>query len=87
MQVGQAALDHPALAPEARAVAGAPPGDPVADPAGPQQAPVLVVVIASVGDDPLRLSAGPPALAGDRPCRQEVKQRHQLGDVVALPAG
>ena len=87
VQVREAALDHPALAPEARAVAGAPTGDPVADPPGPQDAPVLVVVIAAVGKDKIRLLARPADPAGDRAGGKVIQERHQLGDVVAVAAG
>jgi hypothetical protein len=87
VQVGKAALDHPALAPEPRAVGGAAAGDPVGDPPGPQDAPVLVVVIAAVGQDEVGLCPRPADLAGDRPGAKVIKQRHKLGDVVAVGAG
>lgn len=48
---------------------------------------MLVVVIATVGEQPVGLLARPSELAGDRPAVQVFKQRDQLGDVVALPAG
>ncbi len=87
VQVGEAALDHPALAPEARAVGGTPVGDPVGDPPGPQDAPVLVVVIAAVGQNKIRLLARAADLSRDRAAMQVLKERHQLGDVVAVAAG
>ena len=87
MQVGKAALDDPALAPEARAVGGAATGDPVADPPRPQEAPVVVVVIATVGEQAIGLSAGSADLAPDRAGGQVVEQRQELGDVVAVTAG
>jgi len=87
VQVREAALDHPALAPEARAVICAPAGDPVGDPPGPQDAPVFVVVIAPVGHDEVRLSARPADPPGDRTGGKVIQERHQLGDVVAVAAG
>jgi hypothetical protein len=48
---------------------------------------VLVVVIATVGQQPIGLLAWPSDLAGDRPAVEVFDQRQQLGDVVALPAG
>jgi hypothetical protein len=87
VQMGEAALDHPALAPQARAVDGPAAGDPVADPPGPQDAPVLVVVIAPVGHHQVRFAARAADLAGDRAGMQVIEQRHQLGDVVAVAAG
>jgi hypothetical protein len=48
---------------------------------------VLVVVIATVGQQPIGLLAWPSDLSGDRPPVEIFDQREQLGDVVALPAG
>jgi hypothetical protein len=87
VQVGEAALDHPALAAEPRAVGGPPARDPVSDAAGAQDAPVLVVVVAAIGEDAVRLGARPADLAGDRAGGQVVQERHQLGDIVAVAAG
>jgi len=87
VQVREAALDDPALAAEARAVGGAPSCDPVGDSSRPQDAPVLVVVIAAVGKDKIGLSPRSADLAGDRAPMQVLKERHQLGDVVAVAAG
>jgi hypothetical protein len=86
VQVREAALDDPALAAEPGAVLAAASCDAVLDAAVVQQAPVLVVVIAAVGDDEIGLLAGPAALAGDRSGVQVVQQRHQLRDVVAVTA-
>jgi len=65
--VRKAALDDPALAAQAGAVPGpaAPNGRP--DAAGPQQAAVFVVVVASVGKEPVGLLTGSAALAPDGP--------------------
>jgi hypothetical protein len=87
VQVREAALDDPALAAKAGAVAASAPRDAVADAAVAQQLAVLVVVIAAVGDDQVGLLARPAELAGDRPGVQVVQQRQQLGDVVAVAAG
>ena len=87
VQVREAALDHPALAPEARAVSGASAGDPVGDPLRAQDAPVLVVVIAAVGDDQVGLLARPTDLSTHRAGGKGVQERHQLGDIVAVAAG
>src|SRR5271169_3641276 len=59
-------------------------GDLGFDAARPEQPAVLVVVVASVGGEPVGASAGPADLAPDR--RHLVEQRDQLGDVVAVPA-
>jgi hypothetical protein len=48
---------------------------------------VLVVVIATVGEETVRLLAWPADLAGDGPAVEVFDQRDQLGDVVAVPAG
>jgi hypothetical protein len=86
VQVREAALDDPALAPEAGAVGGAAARDHGFDAALPEQAAVLVVVIAAVGDDEVGLAARPADLARDRPGVQVLQQRDQLGDVVAVAA-
>jgi hypothetical protein len=84
--VREAALDDPALAAKSGAVLAAAACDAVADAAVAQQAPVLVVVIAAVGDHQIGLLAGPAALARDGPGVQVLQQRQQLRDVVAVPA-
>ena len=66
---------------------GAATGDPVGDPPGPQDAPVLVVVIAAVGKDQIGFLAGPADLSTHRAGGEGIKERHQLGDVVAVAAG
>jgi hypothetical protein len=87
VQVGEAALDDPALAAQPGAVRDAAASDDGLDVSSPQQAAVLVVVIAAVGQQPVGLLARAAGLAGDRPGVQRVEQREQLGDVVAVPAG
>jgi len=85
VQVGEGALDHPALAPEARAVGGAPAGDHRADAAPAHQAAVLVVVVGAIAEQLGGALAGPADPPADRAHR--IDQRHQLGDVVAVAAG
>ena len=75
VQVSEAALDDPALTAQARAVRDVAAGDQVVDVPGPEQAPVLVVVIAAVGQDEVGLLARAADLAGDRPGAQSVQQR------------
>jgi len=87
VQVGEGALDDPALATEARAVRDAALGDDRFDAARPEQATVFVEVIAAIGQDQVGLLAGPAGLAGDRPSVQLVEQRDELRDVVAVAAG
>ena len=48
---------------------------------------VLVVVVAAVGRDEVGLLARAPDLPGDRPGVQDIEQRQQLRDVVAVAAG
>ena len=48
---------------------------------------MLVVVIATVGEEPVRLLAWPSDLSGDRPAVEVFDQRQQPGDIVAMPAG
>ena len=86
VQVREAALDDPAHRAQARAVLGAASRDDGLDAALPEQPAVLVVVIATIGEDQVRLLARPAGLAGDRSGAQVVEQRQQLGDVVALAA-
>lgn len=83
----EAALDDPALAAQSGAVLSAAAGDHRFDRALPEQAAVLVVVIAAVGEHRVGLLAWPADLAGDRSGVQIVKQRQQLSDVVAVAAG
>lgn len=85
VEVGEGALDDPADAAEPRAVLGLAAGDLRADPAPPELAPVLVVVVAAVGGDPLGPASWPADLAAHG--RYPLKQRDQLGDVVAVAAG
>jgi hypothetical protein len=55
------------------------------DPAPPDQAPVLVVVVAAVGEQPLGTPSWPADAAADG--RDTVDQLDQLSDVVAVAGG
>ena len=85
MQVADRALDHVALGAEAGAVLGLASGDGVCDAARSQEAAILVVVIATIGQHPLgsftRSAAAWPAYRRDL-----VDERDQLRDVVAVGA-
>jgi hypothetical protein len=59
VQPGDGALDHVTEDAEAGAVFRASFGDDRADAAGPEQAPVLVVVVATVGEDCVGPVSGP----------------------------
>ena len=84
VEPGEGAFDDPAVSAEAGAVGGLAPGDHRLDAALPEQPPVLVVVVAAVGDD----AVGPPSWPSDTSAyrRHSVEQREQLGDVVAVAA-
>jgi hypothetical protein len=66
VEVGEAALDDPALTAEGGAVRGAASGDYGLDPERPQEPAVLVVVIATIGQETVGFLAWPAALASDR---------------------
>jgi hypothetical protein len=84
--VSEAALHDPALSAEAGAVGCSAAGDHGRDPEGSQEPAVLVVVIATVGEEPVGFLAWPADLAGHGPAVEVFDQRDQLGDVVAVPA-
>lgn len=85
VQPGEGALDDPARTTEPGAVLGLTAGDDGFDASLADEAAVLVVVVAAVGDN----AGGPPAGAPDGAThgRHLVQQRDQLGDVVAVAAG
>jgi len=85
VEPGEGAFDDPAHLAEAGAVCGLAARDHGRDPALPEQPPVLVVVVASVGIDTVWSRARPADAAFDR--GHAVEQRDQLGDVVAVAAG
>ncbi len=84
VQVRKAALDHPALGSQPRAMLGPASGDDGCDATGSQQASVGVEVIAAIGQDSVGSAAGPSAPTPDRSGMQVIQQRDQLGDVVAI---
>jgi hypothetical protein len=85
MEPGEGALDDPAVAAEPRAMFALTTGDQRLDASLPDEAAVLVVVVAAVGDQRLR---PPPRSAGSAADRwHPVEQLEQLGDVVAVAAG
>ena len=57
VEPGEGALDDPALAPEARAVLAVAACDDGLDAAPPDEPTVLVVVVAAVGEQPVRSSS------------------------------
>jgi hypothetical protein len=65
MEPGEYALDYPPGAPKARAVCDPASGDDGLDPARPQQAAVLVEVVAAVGVQPFGPIAGATAQSPD----------------------
>ncbi len=85
VQPGEAALDHPALAAQARTVSDAPAGDPWGDASGAQLAAVDVVVVAAIGKQLPRTAARPATPAADR--WNGIDQRDELGDVVTVAPG
>src|SRR5437762_12480039 len=84
MQPGEGALDDPADAAEPGAVLGLTACDLGGDAAAAGFAPVLVVVVAAIGDDTAGSLSRPPDLAAHR--RHSLDQRDQLRDVVAVSA-
>jgi len=79
------ALDDPAVAAETGAVLGLAAGDHRFDSPRPNQAPVLVVVVAAICDHALGSAPRSPDEASDG--GHAVEQRDQLRDVVAVAAG
>ena len=85
VQPGEGAFNNPAVAAEAGAVLGLAASDHRLDAALPDEAAVLVVVVAAVCDQGAR-SASWPADAATHG-RHPVEQLEQLRDVVAVAAG
>ena len=85
VQPGEGALDDPAIAAQAGAVAGLAASDLGSDPAFAQLAPLRPMVIGPVGGDPIRPIARTADPASD--WWHSVEERDQLGDVVAVAAG
>ena len=84
VQPGEGALDDPADAAQAGAVLGLAASDDGFDSSFADEAAVLVVVIATVGDEFLGAKAGPTDDAAHG--RDPLNQRDQLCDVVAVAA-
>ncbi len=84
VEPGEGALDDPANAAETRAVLALAARDLGTDAAPTEFTPVLVVVVATVGDNQVRSFARPADLAANR--RHPLDQRDQLGYVVAVAA-
>ena len=85
VEPGEGALNDPAVAAEAGAVVGLASSDDGFDPSLPDEAAVLVVVIAAVGNQRLGASSRSADAAADG--RHPVEELHELGDVVAVAAG
>jgi hypothetical protein len=84
VEPGEGAFDDPAVAAEASAVLGLAAGDHRLDAALPDEAAVLVVVVAAVGEQRLRSSSRPADATADR--WHAIAQIEELGDVVAIAA-
>ena len=84
VEPGEGALDDPAVPTKPRTVPGTSPGDLGDDAAIAQLAPVLVVVVATVGAETIGAPAWASDLAAHR--RYPVDQGDQLGDVMAVAA-
>lgn len=85
VQPGEGALDNPAHFAQSGAVGNAASGDHGFDVALPQQAAVLVEVVAPVGVQAPRFAAGAFPQSPNR--WDGVQQGQELGDVVPVPAG
>ncbi len=85
VQPGEGALNDPAVPSDARAVFGLATSDLGGDPALAQLAPLRLVVVGTVGCDPLWPSTRPAHAATNR--WDAIDERDQLCDVVAVAAG
>lgn len=85
VQPGEGTLDDPAHLAQSGAVSDAASGDHRLDAAFPQQAAVLVEVVAPVGIQAPGLAAGAPPQTPNR--RNGVEQGQELGDVVPVATG
>ena len=84
MKVSEGALDDPTDCAQSGAVSGAASRDRRFDPSRTQHSPVLVVVVAAIGDQLVGAATRPARQAGDG--RHPVEQRDQLRNVVAVAA-
>jgi hypothetical protein len=85
VEPGEGALDNPPCLAQARAVRGTTTGDLGRDAASPDEAAVLVEVVAAVGEQApgaMTWSAAQATDVGNR-----VQEWHELGDVVTVSAG
>ncbi|GAA4887383.1 hypothetical protein GCM10023237_00610 [Streptomyces coeruleoprunus] len=85
VQPGEGSFDHPGHPAQSGAVGDAASGDHGFDAALPEQAAVLVEVVAPVGVQMPGLAAGTSPKTPDR--RDGVQQRQELGDVVPVATG
>lgn len=85
VQVADGAFDDPAFFAQAAAVIGLAARDHGFYAAFPDQAAVLVVVIAAVGDQPIGPVSGPSRPATDG--WDGIQERQELGNVVAVGRG
>ena len=85
VQPGEGALDDPAVAAQPGAVLGLAARDHGLDPALPDLAAVLVVVVAAVGEQRLRSTTRPAKTAAHG--RDTIEQLEKLGHVVAVGGG
>jgi hypothetical protein len=85
VEPGEGAFDDPAFAADAGSVLGLAASDDGLDPASTDEAAVLVVVVAAIGEQPFGSSARAADAAADG--RHAVEQIEQLRDVVAVAAG
>ncbi len=84
VQPGEGALNDPAVAAEAGVVLGLAPRDLGPDPSVSELTPVLVVVVAAIGGNPVGPSPRTPDATAYR--RDPLDERDQLSDVVAVAA-
>ena len=85
VQPGEGAFDDPTVTAEPGAVFGLTARDQRFDAAPPDEATVLVMVVAAVGDDGVGATPRPTDASANG--RHGVEQHEQLGDVVAVAAG
>jgi len=84
VEPGEGSLDDPAVAADAGTVSGLATGDLGGDAALGEFASLRLVVVGTVGGDPLWPPTRPTDAATDR--RDAIQGRDQLGDVVAVAA-
>jgi hypothetical protein len=82
---GEGSFDDPAVAAEVRAVLGLAAGDQRCDPALADEPPVLVVVVAAVGEKRARTPPRPARAPAHG--RDPIEQLEELRDVVAVGGG